>query len=75
MALAWVDTVLGQAPPLARNGDLATNTATSLAVAVGGPPDSPSIVIAIAKGCVAADDEGGGIFFWDGYLARTTAAP
>jgi hypothetical protein len=65
VALAWVDTVLGQAPPLARNGDLATNTATSLAVAAGGPPDSPPIVIAIAKGCVAADDGGGGTFFWD----------
>ncbi len=54
-ALAWVDTIL--ALPLTSavrtNGDLATNTSSSL-----------KAEIVIAKGSVAAGDGGGGIFYW-----------
>jgi hypothetical protein len=52
--IAWVDTVLGAAPPGTRTGDLATNDATALGATV-----------AIARGCVAVGDGGGGVFVWD----------
>jgi hypothetical protein len=54
--IKWVDTSLGMKPwPMcSRHGDLATKTATML-----------SARVAIAKGCVAAGDKGGGVFYWD----------
>jgi hypothetical protein len=50
-ALRWVDTVLGAG----RTGDLATKTSALLGNAI----------VVIAKGCVAAGDGGGGIFYWE----------
>jgi len=52
--VAWVDTILGAAPTDERTGDLARNTSSDLGNAA----------IAIAKGCLAPGDGGGGVFFW-----------
>lgn len=57
--IAWVDTVLGARPslpplpPVARTGDLATKTSTTVGATV-----------VIARGCVNPGDGGGGLFVW-----------
>ncbi len=50
---AWVDAVLGAAPPAARTGELANRTASEL-----------SAKVVVAKGCVRPGDGGGGVFYW-----------
>jgi hypothetical protein len=51
-----VDTVLGAAPPATRTGDLATHSSADLGT---------SVLVAIARGCLSANDGGGGVFIWD----------
>src|SRR5262249_46208832 len=51
--VAWVDTILGAQPQFTRIGDLAALAYSS---------ECP---IVVAKGCLAAGDGGGGVFFWD----------
>lgn len=56
----YVDTILGAAPPSTRTGDLATKKPSDM-VASG----SPTPIVAVAAGCLAAGDSGGGVFYWN----------